>query len=125
MQSCSKRTVKMRYTSVLAKFQKHIGKNGHNFIGLDGDFIMTTHSLTSRITSCSFWLNLILQPYSVNLAPCDFFLFPSLKTKLQGIRFETSEAALKKMRRFSNYLTKNGLHHVFGECCNAVRSAFN
>ena len=90
-------------------------RNGHNFIGLDGDFVMTTHSLTSRITSCSFWINLTLPPYSPNLAPCDFFLFPSLKTKLQGIRFETSEAVLKKNEAILKDLTKNGLHHVFEE----------
>ena len=88
--------------------------NGHNFIGLDGDFIMTMHSLTSWITSCSFWLNLTLPPYSPNLDPCDF-LFPSLKTKLQGIRFETSEAMLKKSEAILKDLTNNGLHHVFEE----------
>ena len=86
-------------------------KNGHNFIGLDGDFIMTTQSFTS----CSFWLNLTLPPYSPNLAPCDFFLFPSLKTKLQGNRFETSEAVLKKSEAILKDLTNNGLHHVFEE----------
>ena len=90
-------------------------RNGHNFIGLDGDFIMTTHSLTSRIMSCSFWLNLTLPPYSPNLDPCDFFLFPSLRIKLQGIRFETSEAVLKKSEAILKDLTKNGLHHVFEE----------
>ena len=73
------------------------------------------HSLTSRITSCSFWLNLTLLPYSPNLAPCDFFLFPLLKTKLQGMRFETSEAVLKKSEEILKDLTKNGLHHVFEE----------
>ena len=77
-------------------------RNGHNFIGLDWDFIMTMHSLTSRITSYSYWLNLTLPPYS----PCDFFLFPSLKTKLQGIRFETSEAVLKKSEVILKDLTK-------------------
>ena len=71
---------------------------------------MTTHSLTS----CSFRLNLTLPPYSPNLAPCDF-LFPSLKTKLQDIRFETSEAVLKKSEAIIKDLTKNGLHHVFEE----------
>ena len=76
---------------------------------------MTTYSLTSRITSSSFWLNLTLPPYSPNLAPCDFFLFPSLKTKLQVIRFETSEAVLKKSEAILKDLTKNGLHHVFEE----------
>ena len=90
-------------------------RNGHNFIRLDGDFIMTTHSLTSRITSCRFRLNLTLPPYSPNLAPCGFFLFPSLKTKLQGIWFETSEAVLKKSEVILKDLTKNGLHHVFEE----------
>ena len=95
-------------------------RNGHNFIGLDRDFIMTMHSLTSRITSCSFWINLTLPPYSPNLAPCDFFLLPSLKTKLQGIQFETSEAVLKKSEVILKDLTKNGLHDVFEEwqqCC--------
>ena len=90
-------------------------RNGHNFIGLDGDFIMTTHSLTSRITSCSFSLNLTLSPYSPNLAPCNFFLFPSLKTELRGIRFEISEAVLKKQEAILKDLTKNGLHRVFEE----------
>ena len=120
MQSCSKRTVKMHYMSVFAKLQKHIAKKWHKFFGLDGDFIMTMLSLTSRITSCSFWLNLTLPPYSHNLTPCDCYLSPSLKTKLQGIRFETSEAVLKKSEEILKDLTKNGLHHVFEEwqqCC--------
>ena len=89
-------------------------RNSHNFIGLDGDFVMTMHSLTPWITSCGFWLNLTLLPYSPNLAPCDF-LFPSLKTKLQGFQFETSEAVLKKSEAILKDLTKNGLHHVFEE----------
>ena len=76
---------------------------------------MTIHSLTSRITSCSFCLNLTLPPYSPNLAPCDFLLFPSQKTKLQGIRFETSEAVLKKSEAILKDLTKNGLRHGFEE----------
>ena len=87
-------------------FSSTLQRNGHNVIGLDGDFIMTTHSLTSRIMSCSFWLNLTLPPYSPNLAPCDFFLLPSLKTKLQGILFETSEAVLKKSEAILKDLTK-------------------
>ena len=30
-------------------------------------------------------------PYSPDLAPCDFFLFPRLKKVLKGHRFETTE----------------------------------
>lgn len=33
-------------------------------------------------------------PYSTDLAPCDFFLFPNVKKKLRGIRFSSSEAAV-------------------------------
>ena len=101
---CTTRQCWLNFTSTLQR-------NGHNFIGLDADFIMTTHSLTS----CSFWLNLTLLPYSTNLTPCDFFLFPSLKTKLQGTRFETSEAVLKKSEAILKDLAKNGLHHGFEE----------
>jgi hypothetical protein len=31
-------------------------------------------------------------PYSPDLAPCDFFLFPKMKLNLKGRRFETIEA---------------------------------
>jgi hypothetical protein len=30
-------------------------------------------------------------PYSPDLAPCDFFLFPKIKLKLKGRRFDTNE----------------------------------
>ena len=31
-------------------------------------------------------------PYSPDLAPCDFFLFPKLKKVIKGTRFQDSEA---------------------------------
>ena len=34
-------------------------------------------------------------PYSPDLAPCDFFVFPHVKSKLRGIRFESPEAAVQ------------------------------
>lgn len=33
-------------------------------------------------------------PYSPDLAPCDFFLFPYVKDKLRGVKFDSSEAAI-------------------------------
>ena len=33
-------------------------------------------------------------PYSPDLTPCDFFVFPSVKKKLRGKRFESAEAAV-------------------------------
>ena len=58
-----------------------------------------------------FNITYVLHPtYSSDLAPCDFFLFPSLKAKLRGIRFEIYEAVLKK----SEAILKD-LRHVFEE----------
>jgi [histone H3]-lysine36 N-dimethyltransferase SETMAR len=34
-------------------------------------------------------------PYSPDLAPCDFFLFPAIKKKLRGIRFASSDSAVE------------------------------
>jgi hypothetical protein len=31
------------------------------------------------------------RPYSPDLAPCDFFLFPKMKLRLKGRRFDTTE----------------------------------
>ena len=46
-------------------------------------------------------------PYSPDLAPCDFFLFPKLKYPLRGTRHETIEAikrnSLKELKAISHY----------------------
>ena len=95
-------------------------RNGQNFIGLDGDFILTTHSLTSRITSCSFWLNLTLPPYSPNLAPGDFFLFPSRAFDLRPLK-----QCWRKVRRFSRTWQRMACIMCSRNGSNAARSAFN
>jgi histone-lysine N-methyltransferase SETMAR len=48
-------------------------------------------------------------PYSPDIAPCNFFLYPQVKKLINGGRFEivkAIEAILKK-------LSKNGFQHVF------------
>ena len=34
-------------------------------------------------------------PYSPNVAPCDFFVFPFVKSKLRGVRFDTPDLAVE------------------------------
>ena len=41
-------------------------------------------------------------PYSPNLAPCDFFLFPKLKEVIKGTRFQDSEAIKTAVGRAPN-----------------------
>lgn len=54
-------------------------------------------------------------PYSPDLAPCDFFLFPRLKSDLRGQRFESSMAVVKKAEAVLKSMSQNGFQHVFQE----------
>jgi histone-lysine N-methyltransferase SETMAR len=38
-------------------------------------------------------------PYSPDLSPCDFILFPKMKTKLKGRRFDAVDKIQQKRRR--------------------------
>jgi hypothetical protein len=44
-----------------------------------------------------------------DLAPCDFFLFPKMKSKLKGRRFDTTEEKLTESLRVLDTLTEKGL----------------
>jgi len=46
-------------------------------------------------------------PYSPNLAPCDFFLFPKIKSALKGTRFESINAAKAKATQLMNKLPED------------------
>ena len=48
-------------------------------------------------------------PYSPNLAPCDFWLFP----KLRGCRFETIEEMKEAATKVIDTLTQEDFHGVF------------
>ena len=54
-------------------------------------------------------------PYSPDLAPGDFFLFPNLKKKLRGRHFPSSEAVVKGAEAILKTLSKNGFQHVFAD----------
>jgi hypothetical protein len=47
-------------------------------------------------------------PCSPDLAPCDFFLFPKMKLKLKGRRFDTIEEIRVKSQRVLDTLTEKG-----------------
>ncbi|KAG5321400.1 MOS1T transposase, partial [Pseudoatta argentina] len=54
-------------------------------------------------------------PYSPDLAPCDFFLFPKIKSALKGTRFESMEEVKRKSAELLNALTKEDFHHCFDQ----------
>ena len=65
---------------VAAKFVPHV---------LTVDQFLTKNSMTQ----------LLHPPYSPDLAPCDFFLFPRMKKVLKGKRFADVDEVKKKRRR--------------------------
>jgi histone-lysine N-methyltransferase SETMAR len=52
-------------------------------------------------------------PYSPDLAPCDFFLFGSVKGKLAGKRYATRDDLVSKVRRFIAGIRPDFLKRVF------------
>ena len=58
-------------------------------------FITTMYLLTHHVQCRVFWGNIksprwASAPYIPDLVPCDFWLFPKLKTHLKGKRFQTT-----------------------------------
>jgi len=56
-----------------------------------GCFTMTLPSYTQQFLAKNKIAVIPHTPYSPDLAPCDFFLFPKMKLKLKGRRFDTIE----------------------------------
>jgi len=52
-------------------------------------------------------------PYSPDLAPCDFFLFPKLKLKLKGRRLDTIEEIQAEWQRVLDTLTEKDFQEAF------------
>jgi hypothetical protein len=55
-------------------------------------------------------------PYSPDLAPCDFFLFPKMKLKLKGHRFDTIEEIQAEVQRVLDTLREKKLQDAFQKC---------
>jgi hypothetical protein len=52
-------------------------------------------------------------PYSPDLAPCDIFLFPKMKLKLKGRRFENIEYIQAELQDMMKMLMQNDFQRCF------------
>jgi histone-lysine N-methyltransferase SETMAR len=52
-------------------------------------------------------------PYSQDLNPCDFALFPKLKIKLNGRRFETMSDVQRESKVILDSFMENDFHGAF------------
>ena len=50
-------------------------------------------------------------PYNPDLAPCDFWLFPKLKGKFRGYRYETIEGMKEATTKVIDTLTQEDSHN--------------
>ncbi|GFU61102.1 putative mariner transposase [Trichonephila clavipes] len=53
--------------------------------------------------------------HAPDLAPCDFFLFPKIKSALKGTRFESMEAVNQKTAELLKALTEKDFQHCFDQ----------
>ena len=52
-------------------------------------------------------------PYSPDLTPCDFCLFPKLKENLESCRYETIEEMKEAVTKVIDMLTQKDFHGIF------------
>ncbi len=52
-------------------------------------------------------------PYCLNLAPCDFLLFPDIKKALHKVKFESNQHVIEAVVAWCKELSKTGLSFVF------------
>ena len=72
------------------------------------NFILVTDYLTKM------GIKIVPHPcYSPDLAPCDFCLFPKLKEKLRGCRYETIEEMKEAVMKVIDTLTQEDFHGAF------------
>ena len=60
-------------------------------------------------------------PYSPDISPCDFFLFPRLKKVLKGMRFEDVSAIKTKTTEILKTITKT----EFSQCFEQLRKRWS
>jgi hypothetical protein len=71
------------------------------------------HHQASTITSLKILAVIPHPPYSPDLTPCDFFLFPKIKLKLKGPRFDTIEEIQAESQRVLDSVTEKDFQEAF------------
>jgi hypothetical protein len=67
---------------------------------------------TTEFVTNSNMVVILHPPYSLDLAPCDFALFPKLKMQLKGRRLKVSDIQ-KELQAVFDSIKKNYFHGAF------------
>ena len=60
-------------------------------------------------------------PYSSDLAPCDYFLFPRIKKELGGKRFDTDKELKRAVKAITNDISKEEYSKCFENWCTRLK----
>ena len=107
------------YVEVLMEFRKRfLGKRPALFKSDQWDFQQDNASVHNSILVSDYLTKMGIKtvhhpPYSRDLAPCDFCLFPKLKGKLRGCRYETIEEMKEAVTKVIDTLTQEDFHEAF------------
>lgn len=106
------------YIEVLCKFLDHLRRKRPNM--WPNNFILHQDNARPHVSreTMSFIAQKSIKllphaPYSPDLAPCDFWLFPTLKAELAGCKHKTMVELKVATEGVTSRLSKNGLLHVF------------
>ena len=110
---------KKYYVEVLREFKKRfrrkrpaLFKSGQWHFQQDNAPVHNSILVTDYLTKMGIKTDPQL-PYSPDLAPCDFWLFPKLKENLTGCRYETIEQMKEAVTKVIDMLTQEDFHGAF------------
>ncbi|CAK9826899.1 Mariner Mos1 transposase [Anthophora retusa] len=121
------RVSKEYYVSVLKRLRENVRRkrselwrNNSWFLHHDNAPAHTSHIVRDYLTKNN--INTVPQaPYSPDMAPCDFFLFPRLKLPLRGKHFETIEAIKENSQKELKAIPKS----AYGKCFEDWKKRWN
>ena len=107
------------YVKVLREFSKRfhwkrpaLFKSGQWHFHQDNESVNNSILVTDYLTKMGI-KTVPHPPYSPDLAPCDFCLFPKLKEKLRGCRYEIIEEMKEAAMKVIDMLTLDDFHGAF------------
>ena len=107
------------YVEVLREFRKRfrrkrpaLFKSGQWYFHQDNAPVHNSILVTDYLTKMGI-KTVAHPPYSLDLAPCDFWLFPKLEEKLRGCRYETIEEMKEAVMKVIDTLTQEDFHEAF------------
>ena len=122
------------YVEVLKRLRDAVRRNRPRFWS-SGDWLLHHNNAPAHSSNLvqQFWakqkiVQLRQPPYSPDIAPCDFWMFPKLKMVFKGKRFDDIETiqsnATRELKAIPKSAFVQNLVHIYEVCQKSIRPAF-